>query len=58
MILQVFTLEDKNNLIEKGFRFICENQLGDITVYSFEQNKLRFESLKNMKYKLTNKLYF
>lgn len=58
MFVQVFSLEDKNELIKKDYKFITEQKLGKNTVYVFENNnKLNFSDLK-IKYKLSNKLYF
>lgn len=58
MMIQVFTEKDKEVLIKNNYRFICENKLGDTTCYTFEfNNKLNFDSL-DIKYRLTNKLYF
>lgn len=58
MLVQVFSLEDKNKLIKFGFKFLCEQKLGDITAYVFENNyKLKFSDL-GIKAKYTNRLYF
>lgn len=58
MLVQVFSLEDKNKLIELGYRFITEQKLGDVVAYVFENNnKLKFSDL-GVKAKFTNKLYF
>lgn len=58
MFIQVFSLESKNQLISQGYKFIMEQKLGENKVYVFENNnKLKFED-SNMKYILSNKLYF
>lgn len=57
-MIQVFSIEDKGKLIKNGFKFITEQKLGENTVYVFENNnKLNFSNL-NVKYRLSNKLYF
>lgn len=58
MLLQVFSIEDKDKLISNGYRFITEQKLGDVVVYLFENNnKLKFSDL-GVKAKFTNKMYF
>lgn len=58
MLLQVFSKEDKEKLIQNNCRFITEQKLGDNIVYVFEaKNKLNFSKL-GVKVRFTNKLYF
>ena len=58
MLIQVFNLDDKNKLIELGYKFITEQQLGNVVAYVFENNnKLKFSDL-GVKAKFTNKMYF
>ena len=58
VLIQVFNLDDKNKLIELGYKFITEQKLGEITAYVFENNnKLKFSDL-GVKAKFTNKMYF
>ena len=58
--IQVFSLEDKEELIKKGFNFMFEQKIGDKIVYVFECHKIKFseEDLKGIKYRITNKMYF
>lgn len=58
MLVQVFSIEDRDKLISNGYRFITEQKLGDVVAYVFENNnKLKFGDL-GIKAKFTNKLYF
>lgn len=58
MLLQVFSEEDKEKLIQSGCTFITEQKLGDNIVYVFEnKDKLNFSDL-GVKARFTNKLYF
>lgn len=58
MLIQVFSIEDKNKLEKANFRFITEQKLGDTVIYLFENNnKLKFSDL-GVKAKFTNRLYF
>lgn len=58
MFIQVFSVEDKNKLNEKGFKFICENKIGDRLVYTFDSgSRMNFDDLK-IEYSMTNRLYF
>lgn len=47
----------KDELLLKGFRFICENTIGDKKCYIFEDNKLMTFSKEDKVFK-TNKLLF
>lgn len=58
MLLQAFSKEDKEKLIQNGCKFITEQKLGNNIVYVFEsKNKLNFSDL-GVKVRFTNKLYF
>lgn len=58
MLLQAFSKEDKEKLIQNGCKFITEQKIGDNIVYVFEsKNKLNFSDL-GVKVRFTNKLYF
>lgn len=58
MLLQAFSKEDKEKLIQNGCKFITEQKIGDNIVYVFEsKNKLNFSDL-GVKIRFTNKLYF
>lgn len=58
LLVQVFSLQDKEKLINNGYKFITEQQLGNVVAYIFEDNKqLKFSDL-GVKAKFTNKLYF
>ncbi len=59
MMIQVFNQEDKESLILKGLKFICEQNMGNCVAYVFEYNKkMNFDISDIKKYKVTNKLYF
>ena len=57
--IYVFNEEDKRELILSGFKYICEQNLGDKTVYVFnnDSKNLKF-SLDKSKYVMDNKLFF
>lgn len=59
MLVQVFSIEDRDKLISNGYHFITEQKLGDVVAYVFENNnkKLKFSDL-GVKAKFTNRLYF
>ena len=43
MLLQAFSKEDKEKLIQNGCKFITEQKIGDNIVYVFEsKNKLNY----------------
>lgn len=54
-----FNEEDKKELILNGFTYICEQHLGNKTVYVFnnDSKKLKFK-LDDSKYVTDNKLFF
>lgn len=58
MLIQVFSLEDKEKMLNSGYRFITEQKLGDVVAYLFENNnKLKFGDL-GIKAKFTNRMTF
>lgn len=49
----------KEKLLLKGYKFICENNIGNKKCYIFEDNELiTFSKEDNMHVIKTNKLYF
>ena len=57
--IQVFTLEDKEKLIEQGLHYITEQSLGDgKKMYIFVNDKMKFNNSNVSKFRITNKLYF
>lgn len=57
--IQVFTLEDKEKLIEQGLHYITEQSLGDgKKTYIFVNDKMKFNNSDVSKFRITNKLYF
>lgn len=54
-----FTENDKKELLLNGFKYICQQQIGDKTLYVFhnDSKKLNF-ALDKSKYVLDNKLFF
>jgi len=54
-----FNETDKKELILSGFSYICEQHMGEKTVYVFnnDSKKLKFE-LDKSKYFTNNKLFF
>lgn len=54
-----FTENDKKELILNGFKYVCEQHIGEKTVYVFNNDceKLSF-TLDKSKYVLDNKLFF
>lgn len=54
-----FTENSKKYLILNGFKYICEQRIGEKTVYVFnnDSDKLNF-TLDKSKYVLDNKLFF
>lgn len=50
--LLVFNQEDKNKLINQGYKFINSLKEKDLTIYQFENNKkINFDkSIKSFKY--------
>lgn len=59
-MIMVFSHQDKDLLIDKGFRFISEQTLGNQIGFIFDdKNKLNFEQeLNGIKFVKTNKLCF
>lgn len=58
MFIYVFSETERDKLLLNGYKFICENQVGNKSAYVFENNnKINFEKLNIMAYK-TNRLYF
>lgn len=57
--IYAFTEEDKKELILNGFKYRCEQNIGNKVVYVFDNDakKLNF-SLDKSKYVLDNKLFF
>ncbi|MDU6996525.1 MAG: hypothetical protein E6356_16845 [Terrisporobacter othiniensis] len=57
--IYVFNEEDKKELILNGFKYICEQKMGNKQVYIFnnDSNKLNF-TLDKSKYVMDNKLFF
>lgn len=58
MFLVAFSKEDKLKLIKEGYKYICENTIGNRTSYVFEDNKLLKFNIDETKVLKTNKLYF
>ena len=59
MFVVAFNSEDYDKLLLKGYKFICENNIGDKKCYIFEDNELiTFSKEDNMHVIKTNKLYF
>lgn len=57
-MIQVFSIEDKDKLIKYGFKYVCEQNIGDSKVYLFaDNNKLNF-SILGVKARVTNKMNF
>lgn len=58
MFLRVFTIEDRDKLLEKGYRLLQEEKVSeDKVAYVFhDDNKLSFS--KDIKGLRSNKLYF
>ncbi|MCC0764807.1 hypothetical protein IR151_17575 [Clostridioides sp. ES-S-0006-03] len=53
--------QDKEILTLKGFKYIMSQDLGNHTIYMFENipdNILNFSQEDKMKYLFTNKMYF
>lgn len=57
--IYVFNEEDKRELILNGFSYICEQHVGEKTLYVFnnDSKNLKF-SLDKSKYVMDNKLFF
>ena len=56
--IQVFTLEDKEKLINNGLHYITEQEIGSGKVYIFVNDKMKFNNSDVSKFRITNKLYF
>lgn len=57
-MIQVFSIEDKDKLIKSGFKYVCEQNIGDLKAYLFaDNNKLNFSAL-GIKARVTNKMNF
>lgn len=58
--IQVFSLEDRDKLMSMGYSFIGEQTIGKDYVFLFEYHELRFDKndFKNMKYRITNTMWF
>lgn len=54
-----FTRNAKEELLANGFKYVCEQHMGEQTVYVFNNDcdKLNF-TLDKSKYVLDNKLFF
>lgn len=57
MFIYCIDEETRDKLLLKGFKFICDNAIGDKKCYVFEDNKLMTFSKEDKIFK-TNKLYF
>lgn len=56
--IKCFTIEDKQELLQQGYKFLREESIGDKKAYVFlYDNKLNFNLNKN-KFILTNKMNF
>ena len=42
-MIQVFTTEDRDKLLQKGLLLLGEQQIGDKTAYIFDNNKMNFD---------------
>ena len=56
--IQVFSLEDKEKMIKRGFNFLTTQVIGDKTIYVFEYDKMKYDNNSDIKCRITNKLYF
>ena len=56
--IQVFSLEDKEKMMKRGFNFITTQVIGDKTIYVFEYDKMKYDNNSDIKCRMTNKLYF
>lgn len=56
-MIQVFTAEDRDKLLQKGLLLLGEQQIGDKTAYIFDNNKMNFD-LSDVKYINSNRLFF
>lgn len=57
-LIQVFSIEDKNKLLSKGYKFLLEQEMGGMKAYVFEDNKTLNFDLKEVKALRSNTLYF
>lgn len=57
-LIQVFTETDRDKLVQKGFKLICTQNIGDKKAYIFNINNINFESLSDIKYIKSNKMCF
>ena len=56
--IQVFSLEDKEKMIKRGFSFLTTQVIGDKTVYVVEYDKMKDNNNSDIECRITNKLYF
>ena len=56
--IQVFSLEDKEKMMKRGFNFITTQVIDDKTIYVFEYDKMKYDNNSDIKCRITNKLYF
>ena len=57
-LIQVFTEIERDKLIQKGFKLMCTQNVGDKKAYIFNATNINFESLSDIKYIKSNRLCF
>ena len=57
-LIQVFTEIERDKLIQKGFKLICTQDIGNKKAYVFNVNNINFELLSDIKYIKSNRLCF